>query len=365
MAAGFCDRCIKSGQICDLMGNPNVAEFRQKVSKMAGPADAKNYPAKSISLRKAIKIVELLSKVKQPYWVMSPIIPQCVEYASKLPWDAPSIAKLLNILIFVSLFEDSKGASSANNSPLHSRGAGTRGSVSLPSITQTNSGTVGNRPSAVSFSLSPDQSTATLAANAAALSAAGGSAGTPGGGNRRRASTADASEQLQFGSTKIIMLRNLETLVGKLWKSNMNKNLSMPPAGKEGKMFFISSMDKHRYNSYINMDFESAFALADPNHTILLSELAYVCISCWDAEYSTIKAMLSRGQTTFGRRPAILGFYDTTKAKMNGVERLCLIRLLHWYSTEHAFLGIDWDDVETNAKDRLFPFAIPPSLLQK
>jgi hypothetical protein len=145
----------------------------------------------------------------------------------------------------------------------------------------------------------------------------------------------------------------------------MNKNLSMPPAGKEGKMFFISSIDKHRYNSYINMDFESAFALADPNHTILLSELAYVCISCWDAEYSTIKAMLSRGQTTFGRRPAILGFYDTTKAKMNGVERLCLIRLLHWYSTEHAFLGIDWDDVEANAKDRLFPFAIPPSLLQK
>jgi hypothetical protein len=368
VAAGFCDRCLKTGQINDLMGNPNVAEFRQKVSKMAGPADAKNYPSKSISLRKAIKIIELLSKVKQPYWVMSPIIPQCVEYASKLPWDAPSLAKLLNILIFVSQFEDVR-ATSASASPMHSRGSvlvpGTRSSASLPPIGSA-AGHTGNRAGSVSFCLSPDQSTATLAATAAAFSAAAspGSAG-PGTGNRRRASTADFSEQLAYGSSKILMLRNLENLVGKMWRSHMNKNLSFPPAGKDGKMFFIGSLDKHRYHSYIHMDFESALSLAESHHTILLSELAYVCIYCWDAEFSTIKQMLTRGQTTFTRRPAILGFYDTTKAKMTGVERLCLIRLLHWYSTENAFLGIDWDDVEINAKDRLFPFAIPPSLLQK
>jgi hypothetical protein len=161
VAAGFCDRCLKTGQINDLMGNPNVAEFRQKVSKMAGPADAKNYPSKSISLRKAIKIIELLSKVKQPYWVMSPIIPQCVEYASKLPWDAPSLAKLLNILIFVCQFEDVR-ATSASASPMHSRGSvlvpGTRSSASLPPIGSAG-GHTGNRAGSVSFCLSPDQST--------------------------------------------------------------------------------------------------------------------------------------------------------------------------------------------------------------
>lgn len=364
IAAGYCDRCIKSGQVNDMMGNPNVAEFRQKVSKMAGPADAKNYPSKSISLRKAIKIVELLCKVKQPYWVMSPIIPQCVEYASKLPWDAPSISKLLNILFFVSMHEDVRAASgAASPGPNHSR---MRGSVSLPAIGHSSGG---GRASSVSFSLSPDQSTASLAATAAAFSAVSGMnspSTTPGHtAARRRASSADIGESLMFTSSRILLLRNLDNLVHKIWRSNVNKSLSEPTGGKDGRLYFISSLDKHRYNSYIKMDFDQALALAEPQHTVLLSELAYICINCWDVEFTTIKAMLSRGQTTFTRRPAIVGAYDTSKAKMNGVERLCLIRLLHWYSTEFEFLGIDWDEVEFNAKDRLFPFAIPQSLLEK
>lgn len=358
-----------------MMGNPNVAEFRQKVSKMAGPADAKNYPAKSISLRKAIKIIELLCKVKQPYWVMSPIIPQCVEFASKLPWDAPSISKLLNILIYVSLHEDVRSPCAAtmtgttSGGGLHSRG---RGSVSLPAIGHSASGATGGtggRGHSVSFSLSSDQGTSSIAATAAAFSAASNMnspTSTPGPtAARRRASSTDIAETLQFGSSKILLLRSLEPLIQKVWRSNVNKALSEPKGEKDGRMYFISSLDKHRYSSYIKMDFETALSLAEPHHTILLSELAYVCINCWDVEFTTIKAMLSRGQTTFTRRPAIVGFYDTTKAKMNGVERLCLIRLLHWYSTEFEFLGIDWEEVEFYAKDRLFPFAIPQSLLEK
>jgi len=373
IAAGFCDRCIKTGQICDLSGNPNVAEFRQKVSKMAGTGSDKIYSPKAISLRKAIKIIELLTQSKQPYWVMAPIIPQCVEFASKLPWDRTSLSKLLNILIYVCLYEDVK---TSNGPAAHSRTGtpgGSRYSLLLPSVaghTQASAmpGSAGGRAGSVSFNLSPDQSASTLAATAAAFSQANSSVsspvGTPGHtGARRRGSSADFSENLHFGSSKTIMMRNLDAQIAKLWRANPNKVVTTQ--GRESKMFFLSSLDKHKFPTYIPMDFEQALALAEPSQTIQLSELAYICVFCWDQEYATIKAMLTRGQTTFTRRPAIAGFYDTNKAKMTGMERMCLVRLLHWYSTEDEFLGIDWDDVELNAKERMFPFAIPPGLLEK
>ncbi len=368
MAAGFCDRCIKTGQIYDLSGNPNVAEFRQKVSKLAGTGNEKTFQPKSISLRKAIKIIELLTLSKQPYWVMAPIIPQCVEYASKLPWDRTSLSKILNLLIFMCLYEDTKGSQSMIASRSNTA-SGSRNSMSLPSLGHHGSAG-GNRASSVSFSLAPEQSAASLAAAIAHASAHahshhGSPVGTPGTHTpaRRRGSSADMSENALFGSSKVVLLRNLDTLINKLWRANPNKVVTTQ--GRENKMFFLSSLEKHKFPTYIPMNFDQALALAESNHSIQLSELAYICVFCWDVEYATIKQMLERGQTTFSRRPAIVGFYDTNKAKMTAIERMCLIRLLHWYSTEEEFLGIDWEDVQMNAKERLFPFAIPASLLEK
>ena len=367
---------------------------------MAGPIDSKNHPPKTISLKKAIKIIELLCKVKYPYWVMSPIIPQCVEYASKLPWEHTSIAKLLNIILYVSFYEDIQHRESIstatsghtrhsflNNSNINS--GGLRNSISLPAIHSTaaaaaaaghSSSSTRIQTNNVSFQLpSEQQAYAIINATAAAFTSASHNNNTTSTNTtannsqqsspqhpRRRTSSADISEHMQFGSSKIVMLRNIEQFISKIWVSNVNKNLSQnPEENKDGIKYFIKSLDKHRYSSYIQLNFDIAYNLAEPQHNILLSELAYICNYCWDIEFLTIKNMLNRGQTTFGRRAAIVGSYDTSKAYMNGIERLCLIRLLHWYSTENNFLGIDWEDVEINAKDRLFPFTIPSTLLEK
>lgn len=110
LAAIHCDRCLKTNTLVDPFGNPNVSEFRAKLAKSIlfqgynVSATVAN-SSKMIPLKKAFRIIHLLATNYQPSWIMAPITSACVEYQSRLPWSAPSVAKLFNILFYVALFE--------------------------------------------------------------------------------------------------------------------------------------------------------------------------------------------------------------------------------------------------------------------
>jgi hypothetical protein len=60
---------------------------------------------KVIPLKKAFKIIQFLSTIRHPHWIMAPMIAGCTEYDSRLAWTEESVSKLINLLFYVSLTE--------------------------------------------------------------------------------------------------------------------------------------------------------------------------------------------------------------------------------------------------------------------
>jgi hypothetical protein len=114
------DSCLKTNELYNeqTTSSTGVNEFRTKLSKcfhmISLTNNNANNPAvnqlnqnnsKVIPLKKALKIVQFLSAIRQPYWVMAPLIASCTEYESRLAWSEESMSKLINILFYVSLTE--------------------------------------------------------------------------------------------------------------------------------------------------------------------------------------------------------------------------------------------------------------------
>lgn len=395
-AASLSDRCLKTGQFIDITGQPSVADIKPKLMKMCSVP-------KSITLKRAIKIIELLNSDKQPFWVMAPLIPSCIEYGTKLPWDESSVLKLLNLVLFVGLFE---GYNNPNASLSNCAATGAIGGAAGSGNPRTPAGGTNSAffatPAAgrsVAGSAIPSAAASGQATPIRAQSAASGTgtpaagaidgAGTPMSGNNntlpsapnspsrlsRRPSVGtsgnpggtanglrEVTDDQIFSSGRVVMLRSLDALVTRLWNSSVNASASM--GSLESETYFLANLHRHNYTSHLRLTFEQVYEIAE-GKSISLSEFCYAMINCWDAEYATVKKAIFSGSTTFNRRGAICGHYDIHKAHMNAAERLCMTRLLHWFSDEQDFHGIDWHEVLINAKDRLFPFNVPESLLKK
>lgn len=303
---------------------------------------------KVISLKKAIRIIALLSQTKHPHWTMSPLSPACIEFNCQYPWSPESISKLLNILFYVALYDPSLPP------PPSSPAMGSRRASSLPPLASQHN---------LLAELQAQQQQQLQQAQDAFLTQSQ---------QQQQQQPASAAELAMSAAliaalkvqARVAMLRNLETVVKKMWGASASSNMSKSQ-NKADLLHYFNRIDQQRnHHHYARLTYEKAMSLVD-NQTILVSELALLCIECWDCEYAQTKLTISKGKITSQRRMAISGKYDSAMANCTAVERLAIIRLLHWYSHEGESRGVDWEDVEVNYKERAFPFLVPNSLMEK
>ena len=333
--AAHCDRCLKFGHLNDGQGNPSASELRQRMVK-------NTYNPKVISLKKAIRIIALLSQVKHAHWTMAPLSPACIEFNCQYPWSPESISKLLSILFYVALYDPAFPPP-----PSSSPALGSRRASSLPPLSSQQNllAEIQSQPQ-THAPLLPQESFLTQGATVAEV-----------------AMSAAALAQYKVNA-RVGMLRNLDTIVKRMWGASANSNMSKSTNKTELLNYFNRIDQQRNHFHYARLTYEKAMSLVD-NQTILVSELALLCIECWDCEYARTKLTISKGKITSQRRMAIAGKYDASTAQCTAVERLAIIRLLHWYSHEGESRGVDWEDVEVNYKERAFPFLVPDSLMEK
>jgi len=363
---------MKTGCIIDISGNPTLNEFAWKLARQVQQGKGimvsqSTNILKRIAFKKALKAIDILCSTSQPHWVMSPMIPICIEYGAKLPWDKTSVSKLLTILLFLVLSDETN----INHVSKHLNTAQPRtdeynnaldGSIPLlPPITKTN---ITNAETFMTTTTTQQDGELTVVASMIANN----NNNTNINSNSYTSLSSYSPQDKRVATvspTRMHFLRTIDDFINKVWSSTVHRDLSRSNATINDKMEYLMHLDEHPTINYVPVTITEAYSLIRSKDSIFLSEFAYICIKCWDFEYKLIKSLIDKAKFTFKRRTAISGCYDTKQAEMNAAERLCLIRLMHWYSVDDEMLPIDWDEVIEKSKERLFPFAVPDSLVSK
>eukprot|EP01038_Epipyxis_sp_PR26KG_P006647 gene6647-9123_t len=363
LVVAHCDRCLKSDQLIDQNGNPTVTEFKNRLNRTL------NFP-KIITLKKAVRIISFLLSNKHPYFTISALSASCVEYNSELPWQSDSVSKLFNVLFFVVFYETLNG----NNDDMKNDSFSPRAIID----TKTNFNRI-NSPHSMK---SGKDSSKTMTRNltGATLSSSETGLRTPtssdnntktnsiGNNNSSNLNNNNNTNEFKF-DTRIGLMKSLNTIINDIWKSSSNQNLSNLIKNNiyndtQKIVDYISNADilKDKF-SFVRLSLENAHELAE-NLTISLSEFIIVCVKCWECEYRTTLYKISKTSISSQRRNAIVGHYDSSKASLNAIEKLSFIRILKWFEYD-TFRGIDWDHVQEQFSNKILPFHVPISLLQK
>ena len=94
LVLAHCERCWKMNELRDGDDNPTVSEVKAKLHKLSSN--------KTLSLKKAIRLIVILMKSDQAHWSMSPCLPAVREYNIRIPWHADSVSRLLHLMFQVS-----------------------------------------------------------------------------------------------------------------------------------------------------------------------------------------------------------------------------------------------------------------------
>ncbi|RYH20853.1 hypothetical protein EON65_22295 [archaeon] len=187
-------------------------------------------------------------------------------------------------------------------------------------------------------------------------------------------------------ATKVDLLKCLDGVIDRVWNTHTVYHVKLDERNDDEEdeddyhMLYciedvvqkISALDNMEPETcYVDLDFEACQKVGS-NTLINLVDFAFLMTRCWEAEHFHIKLALSKGALTVQRRAAIVGFYDPNQAVLTAAEKLCIVRLLHYYSINNEFRGVDWDEVllagssgYANGKAVKFPFTLPESLLNK
>jgi hypothetical protein len=368
---------MKTGCIIDVAGNPTLNEFAGKLDRQVQQGNGVMVSQsinilKRISFKKALKAIDVLSSTSQPHWVMSPMIPICIEYGAKLPWDKTSMSKLLTILLFL-LLSDELNSNHASKHHLNTRPKRDDDNHTittsdgltplLPPIAKTNTANTETFMTAITApTIINQQHDGELLTMAASIV---DNINTNSHTSSSSYTAQDIKKTAVVSPTRMHFLRTIDDFISNVWSSSVHRDLSRPDATINDKMEYLMHLSEHSTIKYVPVTIDEAYKLIRSKDSMFVSELSYICIKCWDFEYKLIKSLIEKAKFTFKRRTAISGCYDTKQAEMNAADRLCLIRLMHWYSIDDEMLPIDWDEVIEKSKERLFPFAVPDSLVSK
>ena len=390
-----------------------MLDFKERLTKATSKIVIANTTNKTfdqtqvIPAKKAIKILEILLAAENPFWSMTTFSASCVEYGCPPPWGPEGVSKLLNVLIFVILYGSKhylSGIPDRTASRLSS--TFTRSKLNSPASNHQQSYKTLDW-SGVEEADSPQQ----LGSSSEILGKVGDDASASDVRSYSPSKSALSSPNKSTATARSSLFRGLESLTSEFWTSAMHKNakyllndkrllfeyllgLHKSYMSKSSQPELLQQQKKGRLG-FIPLTTEDALAFlsaiqqSPSQFTISLSELALVCIHCWQAECHALKEKMSKGTINVLRRNAIAGYYDSSQASMTAVERLAMTRILHWYnyledtddssgdrlhiittSNPHSNIstkgrGMNWDDVQLKFQQRNFPFDIPESLMSK
>jgi hypothetical protein len=400
LVAAYCEKVLRQHAFHDLSGAPTPSDLRAKLFK----ASHLSYQ-KTISLKKCMKIVQLFITSRHTYWSMLPLSSVCVEYMCDSPWPPCSLAKLCNVLLFVASYEQhairgsvgvtttAEALPAARRLSSSSLCTGKRNSVAS-AADERRSGLSptradGSRRESMAFNHADRRRESAAAARTdirrGSLNTVNSDAGTGG-----QATALAATVRLARGcpsrhkvyASRIDLLKGLDHVIGRVWNSSRAHHLALPGALSDGTFHahtlttldsVVETIDSFEHeqdhgHGYVHMNLDDCAGLAEHMGVhMLLTDFILVMIRCWEAEYDALKRRLSKGALTAQRRDAIAGFYDSAQASLTAAEKLCIVRLLNYYSLDKELRGVDWDEVlaSTSTKGVKFPFTIPESLLSK
>eukprot|EP01031_Cornospumella_fuschlensis_P036671 gene36671-44487_t len=432
----YCDKSLKQGVIHDSGGEPSVTELRNKLYKSYQMQYQKTLSIKKcikilklfISSRHMYWNMSPLSSACIEY---STSLPWSKQSLSKLmnvllfvaSFDASQRKQeVANNVVRFNVSVDVESGANIARSGLNSPSMSHRPSISTVNVSVGDKSTPAsslNKPSSPSHSHRPSVVSAMTMPTTAPSTASntGAVASKPGTG--KRGSMSSSSEQANFLSsfltsfnqggamspggstfspspmhpgkrniaTKVDLLKCLDTVIDRVWNTHVAYHAKLEGRPDEDDeeddyhMLYspdevlqkISTFDNivDSEACYVDLDFESCQKVGN-NTLINLVDFAFLMMRCWEAEHFHIKLALSKGSLTVQRRAAIVGFYDPNQAVLTAAEKLCIVRLLHYYSINKEFRGVDWDEVlqagssgYANGKAVKFPFTLPESLLSK
>ncbi len=94
MVIAYCETVWKNNVLKSEDGEPDVEEVRHKLNKCSNN--------KQFSIRRSLRLLQILFQSDQPHWIMAPYLSACKEYSSQCPWSSESKARLYHLIFWTS-----------------------------------------------------------------------------------------------------------------------------------------------------------------------------------------------------------------------------------------------------------------------
>lgn len=257
----YCERCWKLGEIKSENDEPSVSEVRTKLNKCAHN--------KQFSIRRSIRLIEILFASSQPHWSMAPYLSACREYSSNCPWGPESMARVLHLLFWVS------------------------------------------------------------------------------------------SKVMEDGFESYDLASQMEAKAKELWRAVVK-----PRIWEEIQFGSVSPLEGVENAFTIEMvTVDEGLEKAEHNF-LTAAHLALALTEAWEQEALMINENLTRAVVSSTRRMAVRGVFRPECAVISIAERNCMLKILKWYAN-NARREVDWEEVRNLNLQRVFPFYVPDSLMEK
>jgi hypothetical protein len=363
----YCEKCLQNGFIYDVSNDyPNVLELRQRMGSTPG--------RRLVSIRKAIKIIQLMVDLVEPRWMMSNALSACMEFNAPLPWRSNALSKLYHLLFYMAGITDfyhnseltkSSGRKTTCLAPPNSR-------PSSPAVIEKQANKYNDIDPAMlrikelkskaktiwgSRIVSPrTPSKSNTLANLQFLAKMNNSntpsfsspAAPPTGINTNSYSTFDTEGQS-------IPQSSIPSNSGKASKSgNLQKAVSMANEIDIGQVI---------NGTVTAINIEKALAIGNVFH-ITSADLALICCEAWELEREVLENSLKRALVVKERRVAVFGKFGGNISNANNKEKLAISRIIDWF-IGNGKAGVDWTEAKEIAVNSGYHFHVPPSILQK
>ena len=345
------DKHLKTGNILKADMQINIDEFKQKFVVKGD----KKVKEKYIPLRRALKVLEIMTENKddQAHWNMSSLSAGCMEYETVLPWSKESKAKLLHLLMYSigegdtieSLIEIKTSKSYTNAQLIRAKTL-----MSLPASSKSNRSTI-----LASSPKSNNGSSRNLSDKIDKIENSHNIVSTS-------SSTTNIPQIIPHSDVNIQRFQNLSLKATQIWNSKIVPILNETALSEELILNKVMNVGRVIDDKISCISFENMFPHVG-SHLISLSELSMVCIEAWEAEYTMVNANAKRSVVTRERKNAVSGTFDRDIAELDQTESISLTRIINWCHSNNQEL--DWDDIKFNALNKVFPFYVPLSLVNK
>jgi hypothetical protein len=168
-----------------------------------------------------------------------------------------------------------------------------------------------------------------------------------------------AEQVMEHGFTGFDLVTKVEKKAATLWQASgkarsrdeIDFGTTTPMAGHEGAFTFDMVTE------------EEALSAAGSMH-LTAAHLAIALVESWEQECLMINENMTRAVVSSTRRMAVRGVFNPESANITIAEKNCVLKILKWYAN-NAKREVDWEEARELNLQRVFPFFVPDSLMEK